>query len=158
MHIIAAKAVAFGEALRPDYKLYIKGVIDNAKALGETLVKGGLALVSGGTDTHVMLVDLRPKKLTGKAAEVALGRANITCNKNGIPFDPEKPAITSGIRLGSPAGTTRGFGIAEFQQIGGMIIEVLDGLVANGDEGNGKVEASVKERAIELCERYPIYR
>ena len=158
MHIIAAKAVAFGEALRPDYKLYIKGVIDNAKALGETLVKGGLALVSGGTDTHVMLVDLRPKKLTGKTAEIALGRANITCNKNGIPFDPEKPAITSGIRLGSPAGTTRGFGIAEFQQIGGMIIEVLDGLVANGDEGNGKVEASVKKRAIELCERYPIYR
>jgi len=133
-------------------------VIDNAKALGETLVKGGLALVSGGTDTHVMLVDLRPKKLTGKAAEVALGRANITCNKNGIPFDPEKPAITSGIRLGSPAGTTRGFGIAEFQQIGGMIIEVLDGLVANGDEGNGKVEASVKKHAVELCTRYPIYR
>ena len=158
MHSIAAKAVAFGEALKPDFKLYAKGVIDNAKALGETLVKGGLALVSGGTDTHVMLVDLRPKKLTGKAAEVALGRGNITCNKNGIPFDPEKPAITSGIRLGSPAGTTRGFGIAEFQQIGGMIIEVLDGLVANGDEGNGKVEASVKKRAIELCERYPIYR
>ena len=158
MHIIAAKAVAFGEALKPDYKLYIKGVIDNAKALGETLVKGGVALVSGGTDTHVMLVDLRPKKLTGKAAEVALGRANITCNKNGVPFDPEKPAITSGIRLGSPAGTTRGFGIAEFQQIGGMIIEVLDGLAAHGDAGNGKIEASVKERAIELCERYPIYR
>ena len=133
-------------------------MIDNAKALGETLVKGGLALVSGGTDTHLMLVDLRPKKLTGKAAEVALGRANITCNKNGIPFDPEKPTITSGIRLGSPAGTTRGFGIAEFQQIGGMIIEVLDGLAANGDAGNGKVEAAVKKRAIELCERYPIYR
>ena len=158
MHIIAAKAVAFGEALKPDYKLYIKGVIDNAKALGETLVKGGVALVSGGTDTHVMLVDLRPKRLTGKAAEIALGRANITCNKNGVPFDPEKPMITSGIRLGSPAGTTRGFGIAEFQQIGGMIIEVLDGLAANGDEGNGAVEASVKKRAIELCERYPIYR
>ena len=121
MHIIAAKAVAFEEALKPDYKLYIKGVIDNAKALGESLVKGGAALVSGGTDTHLMLVDLRPKKLTGKAAEIALGRANITCNKNGVPFDPEKPAITSGIRLGSPAGTTRGFGIAEFQQIGGMI-------------------------------------
>jgi len=133
-------------------------VIDNAKTLGETLVKGGLALVSGGTDTHLMLVDLRPKKLTGKAAEVALGRANITCNKNGVPFDPEKPAITSGIRLGSPAGTTRGFGIKEFQSIGGMSIEVLDGLAANGDEGNGKVEASVKKRAIELCERYPIYR
>ena len=115
MHIIAAKAVAFGEALRPDFKPYAKNVIDNAKALGETLVKGGLALVSGGTDTHLMLVDLRPKKLTGKAAEVALGRAHITCNKNGVPFDPEKPAVTSGIRLGSPAGTTRGFGIAEFQ-------------------------------------------
>ena len=158
MHIIAAKAVAFGEALRPDYKLYIKGVIDNAKALGETLVKGGAALVSGGTDTHLMLVDLRPKKLTGKAAEIALGRANITCNKNGVPFDPEKPAITSGIRLGSPAGTTRGFGMAEFQQIGGMIIEVLDGLAAKGDDGNAAVEASVKKRAIALCERYPIYR
>ena len=158
MHIIAAKAVAFGEALRPSFKLYAQAVIDNAKALGETLVKGGLALVSGGTDTHLMLVDLRPKKLTGKAAEVALGRAHITCNKNGVPFDPEKPAITSGIRLGSPAGTTRGFGIKEFQSIGGMIIEVLDGLAANGDEGNGKVEASVKKRAIELCERYPIYR
>jgi len=158
MHIIAAKAVAFGEALRPDYKLYIKGVVDNAKALGESLVKGGLALVSGGTDTHLMLVDLRPKKLTGKVAEIALGRANITCNKNGVPFDPEKPAITSGIRLGSPAGTTRGFGITEFQEIGGMITEVLDGLAANGDDGNTAVEESVKKRAIELCERYPIYR
>jgi glycine hydroxymethyltransferase len=136
MHIIAAKAVAFGE----------------------TLVYGGAALVSGGTDTHLMLVDLRPKKLTGKAAEIALGRANITCNKNGVPFDPEKPAVTSGIRLGSPAGTTRGFGIKEFQSVGGMIVEVLDGLAANGDEGNSKVEASVKKRAVELCERYPIYR
>ena len=158
MHIIAAKAVAFGEALRPEFKLYTKSVIDNAKALGETLVKGGVALVSGGTDTHLMLVDLRPKRLTGKAAEIALGRANITCNKNGVPFDPEKPMITSGIRLGSPAGTTRGFGIAEFQKIGGMIIEVLDGLAASGDDGNEAVEASVKKRAIELCERYPIYR
>jgi len=141
MHIIAAKAVAFKEALSPSFKLYAQSVIDNAKALGETLVKGGVALVSGGTDTHVMLVDLRPKKLTGKAAEVALGRAHITCNKNGVPFDPEKPMVTSGIRLGSPAGTTRGFGIAEFQQIGNMIIEVLDGLAANGDAGNGAVEA-----------------
>ena len=158
MHIIAAKAVAFGEALRPEFKLYTKRVIDNAKALGETLVKGGVALVSGGTDTHLMLVDLRPKKLTGKAAEIALGHANITCNKNGVPFDPEKPMITSGIRLGSPAGTTRGFGIAEFQKIGGMIIEVLDGLADNGDDGNEAIEASVKRRAIELCERYPIYR
>ena len=157
MHIIAAKAVAFGEALRPEFKLYAKNVIDNARALGETLVKGGLALVSGGTDTHLMLVDLRPKKLTGKAAEVALGRAHITCNKNGVPFDPEKPAVTSGIRLGSPAGTTRGFGIAEFQTIGGMILEVLDGLAAKGDEGNSVVEESVKKRAIDLCERYPIY-
>jgi glycine hydroxymethyltransferase len=158
MHIIAAKAVAFGEALKPEFKLYAKNVIDNAKALGETLVKGGAALVSGGTDTHLMLVDLRLKKLTGKAAEVALGRANITCNKNGVPFDPEKPAVTSGIRLGSPAGTTRGFGIAEFQEVGGMIIEVLDGLAKNGDEGNAKIEADVKKRAIALCEAYPIYR
>jgi len=158
MHIIAAKAVAFGEALRPEFKLYTKRVIDNAKALGETLVKGGVTLISGGTDTHLMLVDLRPKKLTGKATETALGRANITCNKNGVPLDPEKPAVTSGIRLGSPAGTTRGFGIAEFQKIGAMIIEVLDGLAASGDDGNEAVEASVKKRAIELCERYPIYR
>jgi glycine hydroxymethyltransferase len=158
MHIIAAKAVAFKEALSPSFKLYAQSVMDNAKALGETLVKGGVSLVSGGTDTHLMLVDLRPKKLTGKAAETALGRANITCNKNGVPFDPEKPAITSGIRLGSPAGTTRGFGIAEFQMIGDMITEVLDGLAANGDEGNAEVEANVKQRAIELCGRFPIYR
>ncbi len=158
MHIIAAKAVAFKEALAPSFKLYAQSVIDNAKALGETLVKGGAALVSGGTDTHLILVDLRPKKLTGKVAEVALERANITCNKNGVPFDPEKPMITSGIRLGSPAGTTRGFGVAEFQQVGGMIIEVLNGLAANGDAGNSAVEAKVKQRAIALCERYPIYR
>jgi glycine hydroxymethyltransferase len=158
MHIIAAKAVAFKEALSPAYKLYIQSVIDNAKALGQTLVQGGVSLVSGGTDTHLMLVDLRPKKLTGKAAEIALGRANITCNKNGVPFDPEKPMITSGIRLGSPAGTTRGFGITEFQSVGNMIIEVLDGLATNGDEGNSSVEANVKKRAIALCERFPIYR
>jgi glycine hydroxymethyltransferase len=158
MHIIAAKAVAFKEALTPAYKLYIQSVVDNAKALGETLVKGGAALVSGGTDTHLMLVDLRPKKLTGKAAEIALGRANITCNKNGVPFDPEKPMVTSGIRLGSPAGTTRGFGITEFQSVGNMIIEVLDGLAKNGDEGNSAVEADVKKRAVALCERFPIYR
>ncbi|HUU65878.1 MAG TPA: serine hydroxymethyltransferase [Methyloceanibacter sp.] len=157
MHIIAAKAVAFGEALQPSFKLYAQSVIDNAKALGETLVSGGLELVSGGTDTHLMLVDLRPKKLTGKAAEIALGRAHITCNKNGVPFDPEKPMVTSGIRLGSPAGTTRGFGITEFQSIGGMILEVLDGLAANGDEGNGAVEEAVKQRATELCARHPIY-
>src|SRR5438552_18965552 len=135
MHIIAAKAVAFGEALRPEYKLYIKGVIDNAKALGETLVKGGVALVSGGTDTHVMLVDLRPKKLTGKAAEIALGRANITCNKNGVPFDPEKPMVTSGIRLGTPAPTSRGFGVAEFKRVGELIVETLDGLARSGEIG-----------------------
>jgi len=158
MHIIAAKAVAFKEALSPGYKLYIQSVIDNAKALGQTLVQGGVSLVSGGTDTHMMLVDLRPKKLTGKAAEIALGRANITCNKNGVPFDPEKPMITSGIRLGSPAGTTRGFGITEFQSVGNMIIEVLDGLATNGNEGNSSVEANVKKRAIALCERFPIYR
>jgi glycine hydroxymethyltransferase len=158
MHIIAAKAVAFKEALTPSFKLYAQSVMDNAKALGETLVKGGVSLVSGGTDTHLMLVDLRPKKLTGKAAETALGRANITCNKNGVPFDPEKPAITSGIRLGSPAGTTRGFGIAEFQMIGDMITEVLDGLAANGADGNAKVEENVKKRAIELCACFPIYR
>src|SRR4026208_79886 len=158
MHIIAAKAVAFGEALRPDFKVYAQNVVDNARSLASALTERGAALVSGGTDTHLMLVDLRPKKLSGKAAEVARGRANITCNKNGVPFDPEKPAITSGIRLGSPAGTTRGFGIKEFQSIGGMIIEVLDGLAANGDEGNGKVEADVKKRAVALCERFPIYR
>jgi len=157
MHIIAAKAVAFKEALQPSYKIYIQNVIDNAKALGETLVQGGLALVSGGTDTHVMLVDLRPKKLTGKVAEIALGRAHITCNKNGVPFDPEKPMITSGIRLGSPAGTTRGFGVAEFQQVGNMIIEVLDGVAAKGEGGDAAVEVKVKERALELCRRYPIY-
>ncbi|MEM9591389.1 MAG: serine hydroxymethyltransferase [Pseudomonadota bacterium] len=158
MHVIAGKAVAFGEALQPSFKDYIKQVVDNCRALGQTLVDGGLALVSGGTDTHLILVDLRPKGLTGKAAEEALGRAFITCNKNGVPFDPEKPMITSGIRLGSPAGTTRGFGVVEFQQVGSMILEVLDGLVANGEEGNGDVEAKVKQQAIELCGRYPIYK
>ncbi|ODN68815.1 Serine hydroxymethyltransferase 1 [Methylobrevis pamukkalensis] len=157
MHVIAAKAVAFGEALQPDFKSYIKGVVDNAKALAETLRKGGLEIVSGGTDNHLMLVDLRPKSVTGRAAEAALGRANITCNKNGIPFDPEKPTVTSGIRLGTPAGTSRGFGIAEFQEIGDMIITVLDGLVANGEEGNGDVEAAVKERVKNLTDRFPIY-
>ena len=149
MHIIAAKAVAFKEALTPAYKLYIQSVIDNAKALGETLVKGGVSLVSGGTDTHLMLVDLRPKKLTGKAAEIALGRANITCNKNGVPFDPEKPMITSGIRLGSPAGTTRGFGIAEFQTIGNMITEVLDGLAKQWRRGQQRRRG----RREEACHR-----
>src|SRR5689334_21493893 len=133
MHIIAAKAVAFGEALRPDFKVYAKNVIENAKAMGEVLVNSGFALVSGGTDTHLILLDLRPKKLTGNISEKALGRANITTNKNGVPFDPEKPMVTSGIRLGAPAGTTRGFGVAEFRQVGKMIAEVLDGLAKNGE-------------------------
>jgi len=157
MHVIAGKAVAFGEALQPSFKTYVQQVVDNCRALGETLVDGGLALVSGGTDTHLILVDMRPKKLTGKAAEEALGRAFITCNKNGVPFDPEKPMVTSGIRLGSPAGTTRGFGVPEFQSVGSMILEVLDGLVANGEEGNGATEEKVKQQAIELCGRFPIY-
>lgn len=157
MHVIAGKAVAFGEALRPDFKSYAQAVIDNAKALGESLKEGGLDLVSGGTDTHLVLVDLRPKGLTGKAAEAALGRGNITCNKNGVPFDPEKPTVTSGIRVGSPAATTRGFGVREFRQVGEMIIEVLDGLVAHGPEGNKETEAAVKSRVLDLCSRFPIY-
>lgn len=157
MHVIAAKAVAFGEALRPEFKTYAKNVVENARVLAETLKAGGLDIVSGGTDTHVMLVDLRPKKVTGKVAEHALERAHITANKNGIPFDPEKPALTSGIRLGSPAGTTRGFGTAEFRQIGEMIVEVLDGLSGNAEEGNTLVEEKVKARAKELCARFPIY-
>jgi glycine hydroxymethyltransferase len=157
MHIIAAKAVAFGEALRPDFKVYAKNVIENAKAMGEVLVNSGFALVSGGTDTHLILLDLRPKKLTGNISEKALGRANITTNKNGVPFDPEKPMVTSGIRLGAPAGTTRGFGVAEFRQVGKMIAEVLEGLAKNGEAGNGAVEQKVKAQAIELCKRFPIY-
>jgi len=157
MHIIAAKAVAFGEALTPEFKTYAKQVKENAKALGETLKEAGFDLVSGGTDTHVLLVDLRPKGLKGNAAEKALGRANITCNKNGIPFDPEKPMVTSGIRLGSPAGTTRGFGIAEFKQIGQMICEVLEGLEKNGPEGNEAVEQAVKEKVVALCNKFPLY-
>jgi glycine hydroxymethyltransferase len=157
MHIIAAKAVAFGEALRPDFTKYAQDVVANAKSMGEAVVSAGYGLVTGGTDTHLILVDLRPKGLTGKAAEAALGRANITCNKNAVPFDEQKPFVTSGIRLGSPAGTTRGFGQAEFRQIGRMIAEVLDGLVANGDSGDGQVEERVKREAVELCERCPIY-
>jgi glycine hydroxymethyltransferase len=157
MHVIAAKAVAFGEALRPEYKVYIKNVMDNARAMGEVLVQNGFALVSGGTDSHLILVDLRPKKITGNIAEKALGRANITCNKNGIPFDPEKPMVTSGIRLGSPAGTTRGFGVAEFQEIGRLIAEVLDGLAKNGEGGNATVEAAVRAKAMALCAKFPIY-
>jgi glycine hydroxymethyltransferase len=158
MHVVAAKAVAFGEALRPEFKIYAKNVVENARALAETLVRGGCDIVSGGTDNHLMLVDLRPKNLTGKAAETALGRANITCNKNGVPFDPERPTITSGIRLGTPAATTRGFRIAEFQEVGRLIIEVLDGLAKNGAEGNAAVEESVRKRVAVLTERFPIYQ
>ncbi len=156
-HVIAAKAVAFGEALRPEFKQYAANVVENAKALAATLQKGGLDIVSGGTDTHLMLVDLRPKGLTGRSAELSMGRAFLTCNKNGIPFDPEKPMITSGIRLGTPAGTTRGFGVAEFTEIGELILEVLEGLAKNGDDGNGEVEAAVKAKAIALTGRFPIY-
>lgn len=157
MHVIAAKAVAFGEALRPDFKTYQIQVIKNAQALADQLMKGGLGTVTSGTDTHLMLVDLRPKGVKGNATEKALGRAHITCNKNGIPFDTEKPMITSGIRLGTPAGTTRGFAEAEFRLIGDWIVEVVDGLAKNGEDGNGAVEASVKARVEALCEKFPIY-
>ncbi len=156
MHIIAAKAVAFGEALRPEFKAYAQAVVDNAKTLGETLKAGGVDLVSGGTDTHLLLVDLRPKGLTGKAVEAALGRAHITVNKNGVPFDPEKPTITSGIRVGSPAGTTRGFGLTEFAQVGNMMVAVLDGL-KQGDNKARDAEEAVKAEALALCGRFPIY-
>ncbi|MCE2737972.1 MAG: serine hydroxymethyltransferase [Rhodobacter sp.] len=157
MHVIAAKAVAFGEALRPDFRTYQAQVIRNAQALADQLMKGGLGTVTGGTDTHLMLVDLRPKGVKGNVTEKALGRAHITCNKNGIPFDTEKPTITSGIRLGTPAGTTRGFGEPEFRQIGRWIIEVTEGLAKNGEDGNGAVEAKVKAEVEELCQRFPIY-
>ncbi|GLK81355.1 serine hydroxymethyltransferase [Methylopila turkensis] len=157
MHVIAAKAVAFGEALKPDFKLYAKNVIANAKALGENLKGHGFDIVSGGTDTHLILVDLRPKKLTGKVSEIALGRAHITCNKNGIPFDPEKPMVTSGIRLGTPAGTTRGFGVAEFQEIGDMIATVLDVLAQKGADEDSEVEAKVRGQVASLVERFPLY-
>jgi glycine hydroxymethyltransferase len=157
MHVIAAKAVAFGEALRPSFKLYAKNVVENAKALAETLKSRGLDIVSGGTDTHLMLVDLRPKRLTGKVAEAALGRAHITCNKNGIPFDPEKPTVTSGIRLGTPAGTTRGFGVAEFRHVGELIVEVLDLLSQKNVEEDSLVEAAVREKVKALISRFPIY-
>lgn len=157
MHVIAAKAVAFGEALRPEFKAYQAQVIKNAQALADQLMKGGLGTVTGGTDTHLMLVDLRPKGVKGNATEKALGRAHITCNKNGIPFDTEKPTITSGIRLGTPAGTTRGFGEAEFRQIGDWIVEVIDGLATNGEDGNGAVEDAVKAKVESLCARFPIY-
>ena len=157
MHVIAAKAVALSEALRPEFKAYARAVVENARALADALSSSGFDLVSGGTDTHLLLVDLRPKKLTGNRAEKALGRAHITTNKNGVPLDPEKPTVTSGIRVGSPAGTTRGFGVAEFRTIGRLIAEVLDGLAANGEDGNAAVEAKVKAEAVDLCRRFPIY-
>ena len=158
MHVIAAKAVGFGEALRPSFKVYAKNVSESAKALAEILKSRGLDIVSGGTDTHLMLVDLRPKRLTGKVAEAALGRAHITCNKNGIPFDPEKPFVTSGIRLGTPAGTTRGFGIAEFRQVGELIAEVLDVLSQKGTDEDSLVESAVREKVKRLVARFPIYQ
>jgi glycine hydroxymethyltransferase len=158
MHVIAAKAVAFGEALRPEFRAYAQQVVANAKALGETLKEGGLDLVTGGTDNHLVLVDLRPKRLTGKAGEAALNRAHLTCNKNAIPFDPEKPMVTSGIRLGTPAATTRGFGEAEFREVGRMIVEVLDGLArANAPDANAAVEEAVRRRVQALCARFPVY-
>ena len=157
MHVIAAKAVAFGEALRPGFKDYQTQVVKNAQALADELMKGGLDIVTGGTDTHLMLVDLRPKGVKGNATEKALGRAHITCNKNGIPFDTEKPTITSGVRLGTPAGTTRGFGEPEFRQIGRWIIEVVEGLAANGEDGNSAVEAKVRAEVEAMCQRFPIY-
>jgi len=156
MHVIAGKAVAFGEALKPEFKTYAKQVIENAKAMAEVLVDAGYAVVSGGTDTHLALVDLRPKGVKGNMAEESLERAGITCNKNGVPFDPEKPAITSGIRIGSPAGTTRGFGVADFQEVGRLIAEVLDGLAENG-ENNGEVEKAVLAKVKALTARFPIY-
>jgi glycine hydroxymethyltransferase len=157
MHVIAAKAVAFGEALRPEFKTYQAQVVKNAQALADALMKGGLDIVTGGTDSHLMLVDLRPKGVKGNATEKALGRAWITCNKNGIPFDTEKPTITSGVRLGTPAGTTRGFTEVEFRQIAAWIIEVVEGLAANGEDGNGAVEAKVRAEVEALCKRFPIY-
>jgi glycine hydroxymethyltransferase len=157
MHVIAAKAVAFGEALRPEFADYAASVVRNAQVLAEALMRGGLDIVTGGTDTHLMLVDLRPTGVTGKDAEAALGRAHITCNKNGIPFDPQPPTVTSGIRLGTPAGTTRGFGAGEFAQVAEMIVEVLDGLAAHGPDGNGDTEAGVKARVQALCDRFPVY-
>ncbi len=157
MHVIAAKAVAFHEALTPEFRNYAHAVVANAKAMAEKILAGGYKLVTGGTDNHLMLVNLTPKKLTGKAAEAALGRAHITCNKNGIPFDPEKPMVTSGVRLGSPAATSRGFGTAEFAKVGDLVVETLDGLAAHGESGNAAVEARVRESVAELTRRFPIY-
>jgi len=157
MHVIAAKAVAFAEALKPSFKDYMRQVVANAQAMADQLHKGGLATVTDGTDTHLLLVDLRPKGVKGNAVENALGRARITCNKNGIPFDSEKPTITSGVRLGSPAGTTRGFGELEFRQIADWIVDVVDGLAANGEDANSEVENRVAADVQELCLRFPIY-
>ncbi|MCB1478420.1 MAG: serine hydroxymethyltransferase, partial [Rhodobiaceae bacterium] len=157
MHVIAGKAAAFGEALQPSFKKYAAQVVANAKALAEALRSDGIDLVSGGTDTHVVLADMRPKKVTGVDAEQALKRSHITCNKNGVPFDPEKPMVTSGVRLGSPAGTTRGFGEAEFTEIGKMIADVVNGLAANREGDNGAVEAEVRERVAAMTKRFPIY-
>lgn len=157
MHVVAAKAVAFGEALKPEFKLYAKQVVDNAKALAAALMERGYTITTGGTDNHLMLVDLRPKQLTGKAAEASLGRAGITCNKNGVPFDTASPMVTSGIRLGTPAATSRGFGIAEFKKIGDLIADTLDGLAKNGDTGNAAAEAKAKAEAAELTGRFPVY-
>ena len=157
MHVVAAKAVAFKEALQPEFKVYARAVVDNAKVLAETVKAGGYNIVAGGTDNHLMLVDLTPKKLTGKAAEIGLGRAHITCNKNGIPFDPQKPFVTSGVRLGTPAATSRGFGAAEFREVGQMIVAVLDGMARNGNAGDAQVEHRIKEQAMALCARFPIY-
>jgi glycine hydroxymethyltransferase len=157
MHVIAAKAVALGEALRPDFKAYAHAVVESARALADTVRSGGYAIVAGGTDNHLILVDLRPKGLTGKAAEAALGRAHITCNKNGVPFDPEKPTVTSGIRLGTPAATSRGFGVGEFRHVGELIVETLDGLARSGDVNNTAIEEAVKGRVHELTRRFPIY-
>jgi glycine hydroxymethyltransferase len=156
-HVIAAKAVAFGEALRPEFKLYARAVIENAKVLADTLAASGVSIVSGGTDSHLMLVDLQRKGVTGKAAEAALGRANITCNKNGVPFDPKPPTVTSGVRLGSPACTTRGFGVAEFRQVGEMIAEVLDVLSRKGVDADNPVETAVRDKVTRLLARFPIY-
>ena len=157
VHVIAAKAVAFGEALRPEFKVYARSVVENAKALAASLEEHGLRIVSGGTDNHLMLVDLSPKEVTGKGAEVGLDRAFLTCNKNAIPFDPLPPTRTSGIRLGAPAATTRGFGPAEFRKVGGLIAEVLEGMRRNGDLGDAQVEESVRRRVTELCEAFPVY-
>jgi len=156
MHVIAAKAVALGEALRPEFKAYSQQVVDNARTLAEVMVERGAAIVSGGTDNHLMLVDLRPKGVKGNAAERSLEHAGITCNKNGVPFDPEKPSVTSGIRLGTPAGTTRGFGVEEFRHIGHLISDVLDGLAERGED-NAAAEGAVREQVAALCQRFPIY-